>query len=361
MDASIPPHALSRLQNQVRRHPLITYIVLAYAVSWIAFLLAVRVDLGASNAFSIIFSAGPAFAGSIICGLLRPEPSGIPVRKRWQLFALVMALIMALCALRRLWFAAGLVTVVGRVSRPVPYSTWTAFAADLFGATAIALLLSGVYSPRQGVRNFLRSLDLRHQPLGWYWWLIALGLYPAVILMGNVISAAFGMTLPVPQASGPWYWLAVDAVLMFLYVMIGGGGLEEPGWRGFALPQLQRRFNPLVASLILAVIWAFWHWPLFWFGYSEGGPLAVLLYALGAMPLAILLTAAFNRSGGSLPVVILLHTSFNITSIYLPPSTLASGLWVLLILLLALRMWRRPRELSLHQVSDRETLTASNP
>ncbi len=334
-----------RLQDQVERHPLISFVTLAYGISWLSTVLAHNIDLGASNAFSVIMSAGPALAGSLMWAVLRPEPSGIAPRSRWRLFSILSILLLALFALRRWWFTAGFVAVAGRPLRSTSYPTGLALIVDIFAAAVIALFISAVRSPQQGVQDFLRSFDMRCQPLRWSWWLAGIGLYPIIVLAGNIIWAAFGGALPVPKASGPWYWLAVDAALFFLYVMIGGGGLEEPGWRGFALPLLQRRFSPLVASLVLAVIWAFWHWPLFWLGYLEGGPLAVLLYSIGAAPLAILLTAAYNRSAGSLPVVILMHTSYNITSVYLPPGTLATVLWMLLILIVAVidRMWvKRP-------------------
>jgi membrane protease YdiL (CAAX protease family) len=51
------------------------------------------------------------------------------------------------------------------------------------------------------------------------------------------------------------------AIIFFLYSVIFGGLSEEPGWRGYALPRLHARFNPLVSSLILGVIWAVWHTP----------------------------------------------------------------------------------------------------
>ncbi len=345
MDVPVAAGWNRSLKDKVERHPLFTFIVLAYSISWACTLVAHSVDLGATNVFSIIMAAGPALAGSIVWAVLRHDPSGVPARSRWRLFCVLGAALVALFSIRRLWFAAGLVSVAGRIDRPIPYPTWGAAMADLAAAAVLAFLLSGVYSSRHGVRRFLRSLDPRSARLSWHWWLAAIGLYPMIVLVGNIIWAAFGRALPVPQASGAWYWLAVDAILLFLYVMIGGGGLEEPGWRGFALPLLQRRFSPLMASLLLAVIWAFWHWPLFWLGYSEGGPLAVLLYSIGAAPLAILFTAAYNHSGGSLPVVILMHSSYNITTVYLPPCTLATVLWMFLILLIVLidRMWmKRP-------------------
>ena len=156
------------------------------------------------------------------------------------------------------------------------------------------------------------------------------------------------------RATGEWYWLALDLILLFVAVLLGGGGLEEPGWRGLALPLLQKRHGPLRSSLILAVIWAFWHWPMFWFGYYGGGPLGVFFYVLGVAPLAILLTAVFNRTGGSLPVVILLHTSINTTPAFVPPATaLASGLWMLLMLGVALWMWRSPQTFASQQSAQR--------
>jgi uncharacterized protein len=129
---------------------------------------------------------------------------------------------------------------------------------------------------------------------------------------------------------------------MFPYFIIAGGGLEEPGWRGFALPLLQNRHSPLRSSLILAVIWAFWHLPMLQYDL-----LSMIFYLLLTVaPLAIFFTAVFNRTGGSLPIAILLHVSINLTDQYLPASTLATSLWLVQILGIALWMWRSPQAFS---------------
>ncbi len=338
---------LEKILTAVRDKQLVAFTVLAYAITWIAWLLANLIDLGASNAFSILGGAGPALAGLIVSAVRRPESSGVRAGRRFRLFCIIGLRVMVLLAVRRLWFAQALVSVVGRPNRLVAYPGIMAFFADLLAAGVLAFFFSGIDSRLQGVRDYLRSLDPRRQPVRWYWCLAAAGLYPAIVLFGNRIWAAFGLPLPAPQATGTWYWLALDAVLMFLYVMLGGGGLEEPGWRGFALPLLEKRYSPFRCSLILAVIWAFWHWPLFWLGYSTGGPFGVVLFTLGAIPLSMFFTAVYNLSDGRLPLLILLHTSFNITSIYLAPSTLATGLWTLLMLVIAVWMWRRPETFSL--------------
>jgi len=330
------------IRDQVSRHPLLAFVVLAYAISWVSWLLTYRIDLGAVNGFGIIGAAGPALAAMIVSALLRPEPSGVLAGSRWWLFGIVGILALAVMAFRRLWIAAGLVAVAGRVAGPVAYPTLTALLVDVLAAAVVACFLSGVHSSRQGVRDLVHSLNLRQSRVRWYWFVMAVGLYPVVIALGNAIAAGLGLPEPASKAAGLWYWLALDALIMFLLTLFGGGGLEEPGWRGFALPLLQKHLSPLRSSLILAVIWSFWHWPLFWFGSSGGGPLGVLLFMVGVAPVAILFTAVFNRSGGSLPIVILLHTSINITPIFVPASTVASGLWMLLILGVAFWMWHRP-------------------
>lgn len=218
---------------------------------------------------------------------------------------------------------------------------------DVVAAGVVAFVLSGVLSSRQGVRDLLSSLDLRRQPVRWHWWAIALSLYPVVLALGNTVSTALGLEALSPGPAGPWTWLVPDVLLTSLYFLIGGGGLEEPGWRGFFLTGLQKRFHPLRASLILAVVWSLWHLPFFWFGGAQGWLLGVVFYlVLEVAPLAVLFTALFNRTGGSLPIAMLLHVSVNVTPVFLPASTTGSGLWLLLMVGLAIWMWRAPRAFS---------------
>ncbi len=338
----MPPRLSAQAPREwIARHPLASFIVLAYAISWTAWPLSYVFDLGVSNGFGIIGSLGPALAAVIVCALASSEKSE-PSRSRWWLFAGAGAFALAVMVLRRLWITPAWLAVAGKVTTTSAFPTPMALPVDVLAAVAVALIISGVRSRRPGVRGLLRSLDLRAYPVRWYWWAIAIGAYPVVMVVSAAASSQLGLPVSVPQLSGVWYLLALDVVLTLLYLMIGGGGLEEPGWRGLALPLLQKRSRPLRASLILAVIWALWHLPLL---LLEGAsPVAIVPYLLlEVVPLAILFTAVFGLTKGSLPVVILLHASINVAPIFLPTAGIGTIVFLVLMIGVAVWMWRSPQ------------------
>jgi membrane protease YdiL (CAAX protease family) len=91
--------------------------------------------------------------------------------------------------------------------------------------------------------------------------------------------------------------------------LIGGGLDEEMGWRGYALPRLQGRLGPLTANLLLGVLWAFWHLPL-WFvpGSFQAGS-SFGLYVVSTVALSFLIGWVYNGTGGSLLLAILAHAA----------------------------------------------------
>jgi membrane protease YdiL (CAAX protease family) len=333
------------LRDLVASHPLLAFVVLSYALS-AAWLLSYLINLGTVNGFGVIASTSPALAAMMVSACLRPGASGAPAGKRWRLLAIVSVLALLTMVALRFWMAAGLVTVPAIGASPAPYPNLLALVLDLLAAGVVGYVVSGIDSPGKGVRDLLQSLDPRRPRVRWYWALVAIGLYPAVLALGNAVSAAVGLPLPAPIAGGQAQWLALTVVLAFLYCLFGGGGLEEPGWRGLVLPLLQKRHSPLLASLILGVIWTFWHWPHILLSMQQTGPAVVITLLAQIVPLAILFTAVFRLSGSSLAVVVLLHASLNVTDMFLPASALATGLWALLLLGVAVWMVLAPRMFS---------------
>jgi membrane protease YdiL (CAAX protease family) len=99
---------------------------------------------------------------------------------------------------------------------------------------------------------------------------------------------------------------------------------EEIGWRGFLLPRLQQRRSPLASSVLLAIGWAGWHLPAFFYlpSYSAIGLALLPGFFIGILSGAIVLTWLYNRSGGSVLTAALWHASFN----YVTASPNAAGL-----------------------------------
>jgi len=160
-----------------------------------------------------------------------------------------------------------------------------------------------------------------------------------------MVTRIHGGTFLQPKvvASGPSYFLL--AVVEFGYAFFVGGGVsEEPGWRGFLLPRLQDRFSPLVASLLIWFPWALWHAPLDFTGYA--GPtfaayLRTRVFIL--IPLSIIMTWVYNRSGKTILSAALFHSAFNVAPDFIPSTELA--VWMICIMALTVivadRMWQK--------------------
>jgi membrane protease YdiL (CAAX protease family) len=138
------------------------------------------------------------------------------------------------------------------------------------------------------------------------WWvniicyLAALGLPPLAHTLAQIIAGA-----PVSFEVTPELIPHLASILF-----IGGPLGEEPGWRGFALPRLLARWNPIMASAILAVIWACWHLPLWWIPGAEGLP-PFPMYIIGVAAITLVMTWLHLRSNGSVLLAMLFHASLN--------------------------------------------------
>jgi membrane protease YdiL (CAAX protease family) len=150
---------------------------------------------------------------------------------------------------------------------------------------------------RKGLGSFFRRLTLWRMPK--VWWLYLLVVFPAMIYLG----AALKGTLSDPFPFSPWTQVLPEIV--FALFLLGTN--EEFGWRGVALPLLQRKFSPVWAGLILGVIHAAWHIPAFFISGLQYESWAAVPYFGGVIALSVVLTPIFNSSRGSLLIAYLYH------------------------------------------------------
>jgi membrane protease YdiL (CAAX protease family) len=172
------------------------------------------------------------------------------------------------------------------------------------GPALAAVGLTAAESGGPGVGALLKqAVRWRVRP-GWY--AAALGLPALVVLGGLGFGLALGESLPPPPPVFTWLTLPGMFVLLLLL-----GAIEELGWRGYALPRLQARFTPVRASLVLALLWGFWHAPQ-WFIPSTGqASFPFPAFLLWVAALSVLYTWMYSGTGGSVLLVLFTHAATN--------------------------------------------------
>jgi membrane protease YdiL (CAAX protease family) len=182
------------------------------------------------------------------------------------------------------------------------------------GPVTAALIVTATVEGRAGLRKWGHRLV--NWKVGWRWYLGVLVGVPTVLLATSLaypgaLSGAHGVGAVVLVGYLPLL------VVQFLTTALA----EEPGWRDFALPRLQHRHGPVVGTTILGLLWGAWHLPLFlteWGGWPGVSWVQPVLFVATCVPLSMVMTWVFNRTGGSVPLIMLLHASIN---------TMFSGAW----------------------------------
>lgn len=189
-------------------------------------------------------------------------------------------------------FADPFTALFGEMSSTNPIFLLAVYAPGISGI----ILIWGHYG-LTGLGSFFRRLTLWRAPLAW-WLFLLLGI-PVIVYA----AAAIMGTLDDPFRFSPWYMVFPALIQSLLLGPLG----EEFGWRGLALPLLQRRFSPFWASLILGVVWAVWHAPAFAMSGTPQSAWSFGPFFLGLMAITVIMTPLFNAARGSLLVAILYH------------------------------------------------------
>lgn len=193
-----------------------------------------------------------------------------------------------------------------------------------FGPAMAGIILAARLDGRAGVRSLLRPLGQWRVGVRWY---LFIALYPlALRLVAVSLGQLFGGPAPSFFDSEALGLPAGNPLLMalpvFLSTLVLTGVAEEIGWRGFALPRLQTRYSALVASAILAALWAPWHYnPLNYPGVRAIIP----WHVVGVLAMTTLMTWVYNNTHGSLLIAVLFHTFSNFADWVVPTAPAAMG------------------------------------
>lgn len=215
------------------------------------------------------------------------------------------------------------ISVVKMSHAPRPTAPATAILSGsllLLGTFAPALMALGVTARDEGRRGVLVLLrPTIRWDVGWRWYLFAVAYIPALKLSVALIHRL--MTGVWPRfGADPWY-IIVLAILISTPVQAG----EEIGWRGYALPRLAGRFGFARASLLLGVIWACWHLPLFFLPGADTYGQSFPVWTLQVVAVSVAITWLYAGTEGSLLLTMLMHSAANQTVGIVPSANLSPG------------------------------------
>lgn len=165
-------------------------------------------------------------------------------------------------------------------------------------APAIATFIVVLYHTGvSGLVRFLsRFLLWRCSP----WWYVFL-------VVGIPVAFIAGAAMRGTLVSDPFPFDTVSSMLIGLGLAAIKGPMEEFGWRGVALPLLQRKLAPLWAGLVLGLIWGLWHLPAFMLSGTQQSQWAVAPFFVGCIALSVIVTPLFNASRGSILLTAFFH------------------------------------------------------
>jgi len=187
-----------------------------------------------------------------------------------------------------------------------------------FVPTVAGFFFTYIFGGKAEVYSLFKSLLNVHISVKWL--LFTFLVLPAVSAVSCLLFYLSGGTLPQMQFS-PWF-----IPIAFVYILIFMGPLgEEAGWRGFALKKMLGSSSPLIAAVLLGIIWSFWHLPLFFIKgttqnvlTSFGSIPAILGYFLYTVMISVLITLLYIMSNGSVFGSMLLHTVGNLSLGFVP-------------------------------------------
>ena len=184
------------------------------------------------------------------------------------------------------------------------------FLLGVFAPAIVSLALTARAEGGEGVRRLVARIG-RWQVDGRLY-LFAVGYMAALRLTAALIQRA---------ATGAWprfgdtpLLLMLGALLVSTWVQAG----EEIGWRGYALPRLAKHIGLSAASMILGVLWASWHLPLFFMQHTDSLGQSFPLYLTYVVALSVAMAWLYWKSDGSLLLVMLMHAAVNNTGGIVP-------------------------------------------
>jgi uncharacterized protein len=320
----------------IKRHQVAAFFIIAFVITWgLGFSYDAMINKGADLLAPLVFIAtcGPALAGVIVSTICNDKPKQGKKRTTWLAYIIAWVISAFVCL-------ANLVYINQAPFSPV-------LVAFIFVAVIpVAFVISMAFSRIPAVKSYLASLVQLRGVLGWI--LVGSALFPGIFLLSTAIGSLLGLA-PAGGFHLPGSGLTLIGLIgvTFLYQLFFFNATgEETGWRGFALPRLQARTNPLIAALVIGFFWTTWH---FFLWRAEGRPVFewqfwVEMYTAHMLG-SLIIVWVCNRAGGSILAAGVTHAAANTVQAFIPMPDGRVLLSICLVTVLAMiltdQMWKK--------------------
>jgi membrane protease YdiL (CAAX protease family) len=327
---------MNHLVDWIKRHQIIAFFAITFVITWglgFSWGAVLQREQGLLLPLAFVSACGPGLAGIIISAVTNTQPKQGTRKTFWIAFLVA-------------WFGAALVCFANLIFiEQFPLSPVVVVLFTI-SVMPVAFVIASAHSRIPSVRSYLASLIMLRGV--WSWALLGLVLFPALHLISfpfnSLLNRQPSLSYQFPDVSLALIGLIVVKFLYQFFFFNTTG--EETGWRGFALPRLQKRTSPLIAALVIAFFWVPWHL----FGWqAEGKPVLNLQYwgvmYIGHILLSVLIVWIFNRAKGNILVAGVTHAATNTVQAFIPVRHIQSLYLTLcvavLVLILVDRMWKK--------------------
>ena len=218
------------------------------------------------------------------------------------------------------WFGAG--ALAPGATDPHGFVWSTLIYIGTFAPSLVAIALTAHEKGTAGLSAlFARLVKGEVRPR---WFLFAFFYMFAIKL---VVAAIYRATHDTWPAFGdePIYLLIVATIFSTMIFVQAG---EELGWRGYLLPRLATRLGYAWSSIVVGVVWASWHLPLFYIAGADKTGQSFPIWALSVTAVSVAIAWLYVNTGGSLLLTMLMHAAVNNMGAIVPSATLgATNVW----------------------------------
>ena len=205
------------------------------------------------------------------------------------------------------FFTILLVAIIGLLNMELfPSSFKYALMFPQWAPALAAIIVVGITNGKTGIFSLLQKVSIKNSSVKW---VFAAVVIPAICCTLSYIAL---MLTEFGQLAMPTFTRSIGIYAICLFATLFGSYGEEIGWRGFLLPQFNKRYSLFVSGVIVGLFWALWHVNLLQLGLLTFG-----LYALTVVSFSILITWLCYKTKNNVFVDVIFHTVINMCSLLL--------------------------------------------